>query len=243
MREPSEKWVNDRMCRIGERLGDYANKLLDDKTFRQLCDDVAGWGAPLKWTRMPGLRNAIRATLDHLKGAAHAEKVIRANVLRVYANWHFVKEDTAIPMWDGSPETMSMVVIGVKRLPGDGGRQRYMLLVKLKSGLAAGIIQCTVARDSVINGFLAHDAGVARYNCATEEIAGMRFKAVVEALPDGSVKASDWKTNDSMRKHNKDLAERRSDPAKCMSQVPCNVCSRTVRECPLAVWLPERKEK
>ena len=68
MREPSEKWVNDRMCRIGERLGDYANKLLDDKTFRQLCDDVAGWGAPLTWTRMPGLRNAIRATLDHLKG-------------------------------------------------------------------------------------------------------------------------------------------------------------------------------
>ena len=45
----------------------------------------------------------------------------------------------------------------------------------------------------------------------------------------------------SFGQHNKDLAERRQDPAKCPNPVPCNVCSKTVRECPLAVWLPEEK--
>ena len=35
-----------------------------------------------------------------------------------------------------------------------------------------------------------------------------------------------------------------SDPVKCrMAPTPCNVCSKNIRECPLAVWLPEPKGK
>lgn len=241
MRPPAAKWVDACMSALSGKFDGMAGRRFTEADLRDMARHVLSAAKPKSYKYKPEQTSAAVGTLSHLVGGVHTKAVLNSNALRLLANWHFIREGMEVPMWDGAAETMSLVVIGVKRMePGKWG-PRHMLLVKMKSGLAAGIIQCTVANDSVIYGFIDHSSGAAKMECPAEEIAGMRVKALVEARPDGSVKLSCLEADEAMRKHNKDLAERRLDPAKCPQPVPCNVCSKTVRECPLAVWLPDTK--
>jgi hypothetical protein len=94
---------------------------------------------------------AALGTLEHLVGGTHSKATLNNNALRILANWHFIRDGMEVPMWDGNADDMSMVVIGVRQMQPGAYGPRHMLLVKMKSGLAAGIIQCTVVNDSVIN--------------------------------------------------------------------------------------------
>lgn len=180
------------------------------------------------------------ATLGHLMGRAHTKAMLMRNVMRLVANWHFIRCGMVVPLWDGQPMTVSLVVLGVKRIQQtDKGRSGYLLLVKLKTGLAAGIIKCMVLSDNAVDAFVDHKAGVSKYECAREEISGMEARAVVSLRFDDTLQVHAFDTTDAMKKHNRDLAERRSDPAKCLSRIPCNTCTKNIKECPLAVWLPE----
>ena len=59
----------------------------------------------------------------------------------------------------------------------------------------------------------------------------------------GSLKLLEVTATTGQRAHNKDLAERRADVRKCSNGgSPCNTCQKNVKECPLAVWLPEVKQ-
>ena len=241
MNPPSQKWVEDRMAALKGRFDRMVGREFTQDDLRDMTAAVLLEAKPKVYKYSDDQLTAALGTLEHLVGGTHSKATLNNNVLRILANWHFIRDGMEVPMWDGNAEDMSMVVIGVRQMQPGAYGPRHMLLVKMKSGLAAGIIQCAVVNDSVIYGFIDHSSGTAKMNCPAEEIAGMRMSAVVEARPDGSVKLSNLNANQAMRWHNKDLAERRQDPAKCPNPVPCNVCSKTVRECPLAVWLPKEE--
>ena len=186
---------------------------------------------------------AAVSTLGHLVGKRHTKAMLTRNVTRLLANWHFIRCGMAVPVWNGDPITVSMLVLGVRRMLMVDGRSGYLLLVKLKTGLAAGIIKCMVLSDNAVDAFMDHKAGVSKYQCAREEISGMEARAVVSIRFDDTLKAHEFDTTDSMRKHNRDLADRRSNPRKCSSGMSCNACRKNIKECPLAVWLPEDARK
>lgn len=178
---------------------------------------------------------ALGDTLAWLKGLTLDEKHLKRNALRVFANWQFIREGVPIPEWDGTPDTAEVYVLGVARLKPKAGADRLMLTVKLKSGLGAGIIQCGLLYRAAIETFLDHRAGCSNMQCTAEEISGMLFMATVTF--DGTLlHFADLQTTERQRKHNKELTARRSDPQRCRRGIPCNVCEKTVAECPLAVW-------
>jgi len=182
--------------------------------------------------------SAAASTLGHLVGKRHTKAMLVRNVTRLLANWHFIRSGMPVPVWDGNPMTAALLVLGVKRMQLADGRMGYMLLVKLKTGLAAGIIKCMVLSDNAVDALMDHKVGVSSYQCAREEISGMEIRAVVSLRFDDTLKAHEFDTTDAMRKHNRDLADRRSNPRKCSTGMSCNACRKNIKECPLAVWLP-----
>ena len=89
--------------------------------------------------------------------------------------------------------------------------------------------------------FVEHLAGVSSMECATEDISGMRLTATVSESQDGSglLELRNLDATARQKKLNRELEKSRDERKGCSSQVPCNQCSRTVDQCPLAVFLPE----
>lgn len=182
---------------------------------------------------------AAYESLSFLAGKHVTTKALDACVLRVLANWNFIDEGMEVPEWDGTRTSSDLVVLGLAPAGKDrfGGR-RYIVGVKLKTGLCAGIMSCGTLSSMQLDTILKHISGTGSMNCAVEEFSGMRARADVSF--DGSMlHFHDWFCSEAQKKHNRDLANRRIDVRKCSrAQMPCNACEKTVRECPLAIWLP-----
>lgn len=183
--------------------------------------------------------------LEHLGKGAATRRAVAASVMRLVANFNFIVEGMEIPLWDGKPTYTDMYVMGVGRLPETPGHlPGLLLMLKLKTGLCAGIIICGRLNSNQLSEFLLHSAGTAKFNCAPEEISGMEARGTVSLNPDGTLKIHSLTCSDAQKKHNRDLTERRGDPLKCGTPgTPCNACSRNIKECPLAVWLPKKEER
>ena len=189
--------------------------------------------------------SAIYGSLKHLVGKTVPKAMLKKNLLRVIANWHFVMEGMAVPEWDGTITSSDVVFIGVARLKESrDGRQRLLVSLKLKTGLGAGIIQCTVFTTAQALDFLDRKSGCSSFNCAAEEIAGMEARLLVSVKPDGLLKVDAWgDCTEAQRRHNKKLSQLRGDPQKCqLAPSPCNVCRKTIHECNLAVWLGDKEK-
>lgn len=240
MRAPSAKQVADRMSKVREGLQPFVGRVLSEADILKLIVLVckATYRLPKQTIEQT---NAAYATLAHLVGKAWSTRQLAANLTRLVANWHFVYEGMRVPEWEGEPTDADILFIGVgKRLVKlPGGQMGRTATVKLKTGLGAGIISCVALLKRTTELFLEHESGAATLDCPFEEIAGMEARTTVRLNQDGTFSFGRLTTSDSQRKHNRELALRRSDTGKCSAGIPCNLCQMDVAQCPLAVWSKE----
>lgn len=237
MRAPSSRQVSERMSKILPRLAEFAGRELSEAdVLRLLSIVVAATHRSVRLT--PEQAGAAYSTVEHLVGRASTIEMLCANVTRLVANWHFVREGMAVPEWDGSPTEADVLFVCLDRklikLP--GGQLGRNAKIKLKTGLGAGIITCCALFKRSTELFLEHESGAASLSCPFEEIAGMEARTMVRLNQDGTCSLGRLSTTDAQRKHNRDLAMRRSDPARCGRGVPCNICRLDIMQCPLAIW-------
>ena len=112
------------------------------------------------------------------------------------------------------------------------------LRLKLRTGIAAGIITWCSFTPRQIHFFLQRHSGCKTLNPAVEEVSGMRASLVVEMQGD-DLKVVDWKCTADEKKFNRQLTEARRNVRKCSVFRPCNTCPKTIEDCALAIWLPE----
>lgn len=236
MKAPTARQVADKLSRLEKHVPGFANvpmtrEKLGDMV-RALFTVMGGRDAPT-----PGMTSAAMRSLLPLENRTFNASMVRRNLQRIIANWQFIADETEIPMWDGKPVRTDVTFIGLVRE--NNSPERNVFLVKLKTGLCAGIISCVLFYRTRLVNFLQHDAGVSRLECAPEELAGMTARATVSMLSD-RVMLSEMECTEADKKHNRELAEARRDVAKCAAApMPCNVCLKNIKECPLAIWLPE----
>ena len=187
------------------------------------------------------MTSATMRSLSPLAMTTLNASMVKRNMQRIVANWNFIQDGTPVPMWDGSKTPTEVTFIGLAKEQAND--QRFVFLVKLKTGLCAGIISCALLYRNFLTTFLQHDAGVSKLNCAPEDLAGMNVHAVAQMLPD-RVQLTEITCSAADKAHNKELVEARRDVTKCaIAPMPCNVCQKHIKECPLAIWLPDTEEK
>lgn len=183
----------------------------------------------------PGMTAAAMRSLEPLDGSVMNASMVKRNLHRVVANWHFIRDEMEVPMWEGTPVPSAVAVIGLVKNTGDPSR--IVALLKLKTGLCAGIIQCALFWRNKLVTFLQHNAGVSKFECAPEEFSGMVFHAMVEMSGD-RLTVKDMHCTEADKKGNQLIMMARRDVAKCGNPVPCNTCNMDIKNCPLAIWLP-----
>ena len=185
--------------------------------------------------------NALHCSLFHLRGQVATRRLLVANITRVVANWQeLVSKGVPVPEWTGEPITAGIVVLSVLR--DDRERPGLRLRVKLKTGLAAGVILWFRFSEGQCVRFLESHSGCHGRECAPEEVSGMHAMAVGAAL-EGKYRIERLWCTDAQRAHNRQLTDLRSQVSKCVRPLPCNVCRKTVGQCSLAVWADKEKEK
>ena len=185
------------------------------------------------------------ASCAHLVGLPPGEEtltLLRRNFWRLIANWYFIDEGMEIPEWRGEPETTDVAFLSVRkqRSTSPNSKPKYIVRVRLKTGLCAGIITGVLLSSQAIYHFLTKVSGTRAFNCAAEEIAGMEGRVVIEVV-NNLYHIKTWTCNQAQKDINKKIAEARADVRKCKRGIPCNVCNMTVAQCPLAVWTEKEK--
>lgn len=245
MRPPNAEKVTEWMQALKPQLAPFYDRKLTRNDVADIIrlsfkntmpknKNLAKWEA---WT-------AAMNSMVHLVGADVSSKVLVRNVHRLVANLHFIADGMAIPEWDGSKESSSVVFIGLIGVNDEvSTSERYVVKMKLKTGVCAGIITCAVLSHRTLAQFLLKTAGVSTLECSVEEVSGMEASLTLSLCDNGLVKVHEWSCNERQKKHNRDLAQRRRDVTKCgEAPLPCNACQKNITECPLAVWLPKKKE-
>ena len=179
-------------------------------------------------------RDALHDSLVHLLGKKVGAQVLVANMHRIIANWHLIDQGVAIPLWHGEQITSDVLFVAITREIKED-RFIYHIRTKIRTGLAAGIILNLSLYDGQICRFLDKESGVGKWNCAAEEISGMRARLTHSRLGE-SDRIDEWHATKAQKDHNKKLTEARADMAKCKKLIPCNTCKCTVSQCSLAVW-------
>jgi len=243
MRPPTAEWVDGRLKKLGGVLDGLSGTPLSPAAVDRLARSAEAEADPsgMQTATREKLCGMARDALSRLQGRTLNRQKLEANVRRLLANWHFLRDGDTIPDWDGSRTEAEALFIGVLRQPPrQGGLPRILARVKLKTGLCAGIIQCTSLNVQSIWSFMDRNCRFNRDEPPTpEELAGMAASVTVSMLPDGSLRIHQWSCNERQRKRNRELTMLRSAPGKCTHCIPCNACPADIRQCSLAVWLPK----
>lgn len=238
-KEPSRNRINKALTETEKQLSKFIGHYFDDTKLRQFAVMLVRAMHTIKGPLTQRANEALYATCKHLLGQSPSRSVVKGNVLRIIANWHFIENGMEIPVWDGSTCTADAVFLGVLReKTPEGVMPKLIVRVKLKSGLCAGIIRSVELSANRIGQFLDHVAGVSTYHCALEEIAGMEARVVVD-YEGNRLNLYDWTCSQAQKAANRALTMARTDAAKCLNAQPCNVCKKDIKQCPLAVWLPK----
>ena len=241
MRAPTIPQINSRLNAVNDSLSNFIGR----EFTTSVCSEFGMLAARVSMPKNTALniaeRSALERSIQHLLGGSYDLPMLKRNMNRLIANWHYIRDGQAIPEWKGEKIEATALFIGVRRLPVEpGDRPKYEVMLKLKSGIAAGIITCALLTESNIYRFLDKSSGTSDLNCAAEEIAGMEAEVMVEAL-EGKIRICQWACTQRQKKQNKELALLRSDIRKCKRNIPCNTCRCNIYECSLAVWLPPER--
>lgn len=244
MKPPSSSRVSKWLQSLESCINKYSDKVFTNELLSELFVDVCAVVQPSMKNNTNAMQT-MKNCLSHLiVKVPITKKVLKRNLTRICANWHFIQEGMNIPDWDGSKLEADVVFIGLKKIAnGPVGHSMYLVMFKLKTGLMAGIILCAEITDGAIALFLTQHSGTFKLNCAVEELAGMQARVVVSMKYNGTVCIHAWDCTAAHKKHNQELTRHRIDPEKCPNPIPCNVCDKDIKQCPLAVWLPTPKEK
>lgn len=241
MKAPTEAQISNRLSQIADSLPAYADREFSDTVLSDFCNLAIQVSMPKSAKMNHAQIVALKNSVFHMYKKYHTLQIVKSNMHRLLANWHFIREGMSIPEWKGECIEGTALFIGVKRLPiGPGERPKYHVMLKLKTGIAAGIITCALLTESNIYRFMDKCSGTREFNCAPEEIAGMQADLRFEAS-NGMIRIRQWSCTQGEKKKNKDLALIRSDIRKCKKNIPCNACRCTIHECNLAVWLPAER--
>ena len=246
MKPPSVQKVSEWMEEMRPKMAEIVDRgaELTRKDLKDIVKCLIRTISPSsKELRKPESTSAAMSALLHLEGQKVGLQMLMKNINRMLANLHFLYEGMEIPEWDGTRESAAVAFIGVRGVDNEASQSdRYIVKIKLKSGLCAGIITCAVLPRRSIALFLLKTSGTSKSECAVEEIAGMEATLTVSLNDHGLLQVHEWSCSDDQKRHNRDIASRRRDVLKCeMAPSPCNVCMKTIMECPLAVWLPKPK--
>lgn len=237
MKAPTTNWIYKRLADCKEPLQGLADKMCDKQVLSAFCTYLRL--ACNKKKLEPEQLAALEQSTDHLLNQVLTQELIDANAYRVLANWHFIMEGMAIPVWNGERTDADVLFLGVSKQRVTANNKLYLQVeLKLRTGLAAGIITCGRFTPRQISYFLSKHSGTKKLNCAIEEISGMKASLVVEMQGD-ELSVVDWRCTQDQRAYNRKLAEARRDVRKCSTFIPCNTCPQTIKECSLAIWLPE----
>ena len=238
-KEPSRNRINKALAEVEPQLPEFIDKYFDQSRLREFACVLVRAMHKNKEPFTRRANEALYATCKHLLGQGPDKALVKGNMLRIIANWHFIENGMEIPVWDGSQCTADAVFLGVRRLKtSEGVMPKLIVRVKLKSGLCAGIIRPVELSANRIGQFLDRVAGVSTYHCALEEIAGMEAKLLVD-YSGNQLNIYDWTCTMAQKHANRDITAARTDAAKCPNAQPCNVCKKDIKQCPLAVWLPK----
>lgn len=241
MLQPASSRVDSWLEKAWPGVARYADVRLCRPQLVAVCSSVA---QVVKRRPTDAEAAALYSSLEHLLDHAVSGKVLKRNILRVLANWNFIHDGCCVPLWDGSKTTSEVLFLGVARMPARPGALPDLLVkAKLKTGLGAGIIKCGLLSTQRIAQFLEHSSGTGKFKCDLEEIAGMRATSEVSLESDGLFRFQGFSCSEAQKAANRKLTERRSDPFRCEAGLPCSICTKTITECPLAVWLPAPKSK
>lgn len=186
-------------------------------------------------------KDALHDSLVHLLGKRVGLPVLVANMHRIIANWHLIDNGVAVPLWQGEQITSDVLFMDLARET-KGEKFIYHVRTKVRTGLAAGLILNINLYEGQICRFLDKEAGVGKWNCAAEELSGMRARITHSRLGTAD-KIDQWNATEAQKTHNKKLTEARADMSKCSKLIPCNTCRCTVSQCPLAVWTDKEIRK
>lgn len=246
MRPPSADRITEWMQTIKPQLTPFCDRTLTRNDLATIAKLAFVSSMPkCKALKTDEALKAAVGSLDHLTGQEVDSKSLTKNVHRLVANLHFLADGMEIPEWDGSREYSDVVFIGVGSVQEDtNGADRFIVSIKLKTGICAGIITCAVLSRRSLSQFLLRVSGTSKSECAVEEIAGMEASLALSLAANGLLIVHSWSCNEKQKQHNRDIAEKRRNVMKCgLAPAPCNVCSKTIVECPLAVWLPKAESK
>lgn len=239
MKAPSANAVSKRFEQISKQLDDLAGKVCDKAALSAFCSLLIGASTSKKLDQ-PQL-DALASSTEHLIGQLLTRQLLVSNAYRVLANFHFIMEAMAIPVWEGERTEAQAVFLGLSRKREVKNNKLYLnVKIKLRSGLAAGIIYWSRFTNRQVNFFLQRQSGCKSLNPAVEEISGMRASLQIE-MQGEELLVVDWRCSADEKTYNRKLTEARRDPRKCATFMPCNTCPKNVVDCPLAIWLPEEK--
>ena len=239
MKVPSANVVNKRFAEVAPKLNELAGKVCDKHILSAYCCMLKD--ATIKQPLDQAQLDALACSTEHLMGQTLTRQLLVSNAWRVLANFHFIMEGMAIPVWEGDRTETQVVFLGLeKKRQINKGKLYLQVQIKLRSGLPAGIITWSRFTNRQISFFLQRQSGCKSFNPAVEEISGMQASLMVELQGD-DLRVVDWKCTADEKKFNRQLTEARRDPRKCSTFMPCNTCPKTIKECPLAIWLPEER--
>jgi hypothetical protein len=243
MNPPNNLQITNRLQKAMPLLSDLLDRDCDHSALKRIGQTAINVSVP-KGTKLNREQNdALFQSISHLEGKQLTEQLLRKNMHRLVANFHFIMDGMAIPVWNGERIAADAVFIGVLRGKcKEGEKPRYHVVTKLKSGIGAGIIVCYSLYDAALYNFVDKVAGTSQYHCAPEEIAGMECRMTLCVLQ-GQPKLLEWDTTQAQKKHNRLLAELRADITKCRLNRPCNTCSKNILQCKLAVWMPRKENE
>lgn len=242
MKQPPLSRVNKLYAEAEKLVPEYGEAYMSEAVLRRFAVAMRDICHTARGTRFKlTSADALWASVQHLLGKTMTTAMLKRNMMRIIANWHFIEEGVEIPMWDGGSCVTDVVFIGILRMKSaEGGQPKLWCKLKLKTGLCAGIIIGVAVPVNKIGYFLDHVGGLSRYHCNVEEIAGMQAHLTVY-YEGRQLFIREWRCTEAQKSANRKLTEARSDIAKCTRSQPCNVCSADITKCNLAVWLP-RKE-
>ena len=167
-----------------------------------------------------------------------SKQQLQSAVCRVAGGLHYIKEGLPAPLWNGHPAFATMQCLGVEHDTESIKKRRLILYLLCLLGEPAGLFFQVSLSCNMLEFIMGKRLGLSfrKYNCPAEEISGCIFTCIVEEDAH-KVLLSEYGAGQTVKNLNRALAEARLEPRKCKTpSVPCAVCKKTRKECPLAVW-------
>ena len=104
MRAPGASVVSKRFSAVSPKLNELAGKVCDKHILSAYCCLLKD--ATIKQPLNQAQLDALACSTEHLMGQTLTRQLLVSNAWRVLANFHFIMEGMAIPVWNGeSPDS------------------------------------------------------------------------------------------------------------------------------------------